>query len=151
MTIVVKRVFPAIWAGFAIWLLVLAGLDATSPAGVVPHLFRLGIVLAGLAYLLITSSSLMDEVIDCGGHLIVRNGRVEERISIASIINVNQGSVSQHSRITLRLDRPCRFGNEIAFIPTGRFTFNLLENEIADELISRVDRARRIVAKSPIR
>ncbi|HRG16069.1 MAG TPA: hypothetical protein PLB00_08730 [Pseudomonadota bacterium] len=149
MTIVVKRVFPALWVGFAIWILVLGGLDATHPSDIVRHMFPLGFALVGLAYFLVTSSSLMDEVIDCGSHLIVRNNRNEVRILIASIMNVNQGSARHHSRITLRLDRSCQFGNEIAFIPTGRFTFNLLENEVAEELIARVDRARRIGKRYP--
>jgi len=47
-------------------------------------------------------------------------------------------------RITLRLVRPGRFGREITFTPVKPFTMNpFTRNPVADDLIERVDKARR--------
>jgi hypothetical protein len=47
-------------------------------------------------------------------------------------------------RITLKLARPGRFGDEVVFLPQKPFSFNVFaKNPIAEDLILRVDAARR--------
>jgi hypothetical protein len=86
----------------------------------------------------------VDEVYDCGDSLLIRNRGKEERINLSNIINVNVSSNTNPRRITLRLDKPGRLGNEIAFSPESRgFNINpFAKNEIGEDLIVRVDRAR---------
>ena len=86
---------------------------------------------------------LVDEVWDDGNHLIVRNGKQEERIPLSTIMNVNYMRANP-PRITLTLRKPCHFGNEITFSPVTRNMWfkPFSKNPIVQELIERIDAAR---------
>lgn len=146
MTFLVKWILPWSWLGTGLSLIVINWIGSGADTDLTHWMFVTGISLAGFAFLVITSRSLMDEVTDHGGHLVIRNGRQEERIPIGTIVNVNIAPLQSYSRITLRLDRPCRFGREIGFMPAGKLAWNPLVNEVADDLIARSDRARRVIA-----
>jgi hypothetical protein len=61
------------------------------------------------------------------------------------VINVSASMFVNPPRITLQLAQPGRFGDEVAFSPRTRTRLNpFARNEIAEDLIQRVDRARRI-------
>jgi hypothetical protein len=138
-----KRIFPVIWFGFLAFFLAITlttGVAAINPVAVVVPL-----VMGVFGYFLFRHLvfDLVDEVYDCGDELLVRNGGVEERLPLSNIINVSATMMVNPPRITLRLDRPGRFGPEIAFSPVTRFGFRLFaRNPIAEDLILRVDRAR---------
>ena len=86
---------------------------------------------------------LADEVYDFGEHLVVKNGGVEEVIKLADVMNVSIQTNMNPPRITLRLVRPSRFGEEVTFSPIRPFTLNpFAKNEVAEDLIRRVDSAR---------
>jgi hypothetical protein len=87
---------------------------------------------------------LMDEVIDNGDYLTVKNKGEVATINLENIMNVSQTSNQNPPRITLRLRSRSRFGDEVSFIPASEFSLNPFQkNSIGDDLIERVDRARR--------
>jgi len=88
----------------------------------------------------------VDEVFDCGDHLLVKRGGEEERVPLWNIINVNFAKNPQNisAAITLRLATPGKFGSEITFRPPPRIYFGFPpRSEIAEDLVVRADQARR--------
>ncbi len=86
----------------------------------------------------------MDEVWDDGNELIVVNGGHVERIALSNIMNVSYSGFTNPKRITLTLRQPCRWGSAITFTPPARFMrLALMAHPVADDLIQRVDQARR--------
>jgi hypothetical protein len=86
---------------------------------------------------------LADEVYDCGDSLLIRNGGEEDLVPLSSIMNVSVSTYVNPPRITLRLVRSGKFGDEIAFSPVKPFTLNpFAKNEVAEDLILRVHQAR---------
>jgi hypothetical protein len=84
-----------------------------------------------------------DEVYDCGDELLIKNRGREDRIKLSNVINVNVSSFTNPPRITLRLDKPGRLGPEISFPAITAFSLNpFAKNQIGEDLIVRVDRAR---------
>jgi hypothetical protein len=129
-----KWIFPVFWFGF------IAFFTVSSTFYLVPA----AMALFGFVLMKKLVWDLVDEVYDCGDSLLIRNRGKEERINLSNIINVNVSSNTNPRRITLRLDKPGRLGNEIAFSPESRgFNINpFAKNEIGEDLIVRVDRAR---------
>jgi len=145
----VKKVFPIAWFGV---------LSAFFVFGVVsgdlvkePFMAVAPIVMAVFGFFIMKKIawSLVDEVHDHGDYLIVKSGDAGERIEIADIMNVSADPMTSRKRITLRLRRASRFGDEISFVPAAPFTLNpFARNPIADDLIARVDSARRAHART---
>ena len=142
-TFFMKRVFPLIWFGFLIFFV--AGPLASGRASFPPVFFIAPLVMVIIGYIVLKKLvwNLADEVTDLGDSLLVRRGAEEERVPISRILNVSVSAHSNPQRITLRLARPGKFGDEIAFAPVTRFSLNpFAKSEIFEDLIVRVDRAR---------
>lgn len=87
---------------------------------------------------------LADEVWDEGDALRVRYGEDEERIPLAEISNLSYSGLTNPPRITLTLRIAGRFGREVTFSPPQSFLSPLFRrNPLVDDLIERVDAARR--------
>ncbi|MBS0456952.1 MAG: hypothetical protein JSS44_06440 [Proteobacteria bacterium] len=88
---------------------------------------------------------LADEVKDGGSYLLVRRGSIEVRVQLAEIINVSMSQYTNPPRLSLRLAKPCKLGDEIVFMPTrqGLGLNPFTRNPVAEDLMQRVDRARR--------
>jgi Ca2+/Na+ antiporter len=86
--------------------------------------------------------NLADEVSDGGDFLLVRRGSVEERVQLSDIMNVSYDQSNKMPRLTLRLRKPGKFGDEIVFCPRHSIWIPSARNAIADDLILRVERAR---------
>ena len=102
--------------------------------------------MAGVGFILMRSLlwDLVDEVIDTGDAFIVRKGKLQERIPISNVINVSFQSYTNPPRLTLTLKQPGVFGKEFSFIiQQQRAIFSVKRNPLVDELIERVDAARR--------
>jgi hypothetical protein len=145
-TLVSKRIFPVFWvvilAAFSIPMI----LAWRSGATVDPGILIVPIVATAIGYFVMkrTVFNLVDEVWDRGDDLLVRNKGQEDRIPLADIMNVSYTMFGNNRRATLKLRTPCRFGSEVAFMPVApawRFTF--FKNPILEELIDRIDAARR--------
>ena len=77
--------------------------------------------------------------------MLFRSRDVEERVLLSNVMNVSVTPHMNPPRITLRLVEPCRLGSEIAFSPATPFTWSpFAKNPVAEDLIVRVDKARRV-------
>jgi hypothetical protein len=149
MTFFYKRIFPFIWFGF---LALLAGFTVLAPmsghnVNGPPPAFLAALALMGVfGYFMMRKIAfdLVDEVLDAGDALVVRNGSVEDHIALSNIINVSYTQFTNPPRATLTLRSPSRLGEKITFCPTHsmlRLPFS--NNPVIEDLIKRVDAARR--------
>lgn len=149
MTFFYKRVFPFIWFGFLALFFAVGALSplfgaksSASPVAFLPALAFMGIV----GYLIMRKMTLdlVDEVLDAGDALIVRNGDVEDHVALSDIINVSYTQFANPSRATLSLRNPSRLGDRITFCPpTAILRLPFSPNPVIEDLIRRVDAARR--------
>ncbi len=142
-TFFIKKIFPVIWLGgvaFAIIITILAGALRAGPQFLIGPILMLVI---GFVIFRKLVWDLADEVCDGGDFLIVRRGSVEDRVQLADIMNVSISQFSNPPRLSLRLRKPGKFGDEIVFSPPRTSVFNpFARNPVAEDLIKRVDRAR---------
>lgn len=150
MTFFYKRIFPVIWFGFLLLFMAayflppsVGGKVSGSPVGffLVPALM----MIIGYFAMKKLVFDLVDEVLDAGDALVVRNGDREERVALVDIINVNYVQFSNPPRITLSLRIPSQFGDEVTFCAPARFNpfMAFSKSPVIDELIKRIDAARR--------
>jgi hypothetical protein len=142
-TFFIKRIFPAFWFGFLALFLVIGaatGVWRKEPVFVIQPL-----LMAAFGFFLFRKLlwDLADEVRDGGNYLLVRRGSVEERIALASVMNVDSSQFTNPRRITLRLRSASKLGDQIVFIPKTSFQLNpFARNPVAEALILRIDRLR---------
>ncbi len=139
-----KLLFPFLWYSVLLVSTMVAGVTGVwrlQPALLLVPLL-MGVI--GLVVMKQVIWDLADEVYDCGDSLLVKNRGIEQRVPLADIINDSVTVAMNPPRITLRLANPGVMGPEIVFTPMRRFSFNpIARKPIADELVLRVDRARR--------
>jgi hypothetical protein len=145
-TFFLKKIFPVIWLGVILSVLapalMLGALEKAGPIILIGPIFMVGI--GAIVYRKLIFD-LADEVHDGGDFLKVRKGSEEETIPLANIMNVSATTMINPPRITLKLLKPGRFGDEVSFSPVKPFSFNAFaRNGIAEDLIVRVDAARRL-------
>jgi hypothetical protein len=156
MTFFYKWVFPIFW--FGISALVLAtGLAAllfggkASGDSLVFLLVPASMAIVGYFIMRKLVFDLVDEVLDAGDALVIRNRGIEERIPLADIINVNYAQATQPPRVTLSLRSRSQFGDRVTFCAPVRFSpsvgFSLFAMfspiPVIDDLIKRIDAVRR--------
>jgi hypothetical protein len=144
-----KRVFPIIWFGFLAFFMaspfvtpLMGGTTSGSPLAflAVPALM----MLIGYFFMKKTVFDLVDEVLDGGDVLVIRNSGIEERVALSDIMNVSYSPLVSPPRVTLSLRRPSIFGDRISFCAPMSFV-PFSTSPIIDELIRRIDAARRVV------
>ena len=143
-----KRVFPIIWFGFLVVFVSVAAVSALGAGAGLSSLFFMVIpvFVAFVGYTVMKQFiwDLVDEVYDHGDYLVVKNRGEDTRIELADIMNVSVSTMNP-PRITLRLRQPTKLGSAVSFSPVKSFrwypSFNT-SNEVAEDLIVRVDRAR---------
>jgi hypothetical protein len=141
-----KRVFPAIWFGFLVIFMAspfVAPLIGESTSGS-PMAFLLVpafLIVFGFFSMKKLVFDLVDEVLDAGDALVVRNGHLEERVALSDITNVGDAQFMNPPRVTLSLRNPGMFGDRVSFCaPVSLMPFST--SPIIDELIKRIDAAR---------
>ena len=138
-----KRAFPVFWFGFLALFVVIALVGGAANKDLVFLAVPCVLALFGFFVFRRLIWDLADEVIDAGDALIVRNRGEEDTVPLSNIMNVSASTLTNPSRITLRLARAGRFGREIVFSPKRPFTLNpFARNPVAEDLIVRVDDAR---------
>lgn len=85
---------------------------------------------------------LADEVRDGGDYLLVRNGAIQEKLMVRDLATVSRGFGHNPERLILRLRRPGRLGDTIAFIPRGQRWFPFVEHPLVLELRTRAELLR---------
>ncbi|HET7451782.1 MAG TPA: hypothetical protein VFL12_03525 [Thermoanaerobaculia bacterium] len=144
-TAFLKRGFPVFWVVILAVIAVSVYADPRAVPrdkaivyyGVIPPIALLGWFLWRKLL-----ADLADEVWDAGGELIVRNRGVEAHVVLSNIVNVDCEWVTNPQRITLTLREPSVLGREIVFAPLVQWVL-MRRSPIADDLVRRVDEARR--------
>jgi hypothetical protein len=142
-TFFAKKVFPAIWFGFLVFILATVLMSGIWMK--VPFILIVPCLMTVFGYFLFKKLVwvLADEVHDCGEYLLVKKGREEERVMLTNVMNVSAPIFINPKQITLRLIEPGKFGDEIVFSPVFKFSLNpFVRNDVAEDLIVRVDQAR---------
>jgi hypothetical protein len=142
-----KRVFPVLWFGILAISVLAASLPSRRAHVEAIPMMVVPVVMAIVGYILFRRllSDLVDEVWDDGEDLIVKNAGLEGRVPLKGIINIGYSLLTNPERVTLTLRDAGPFGKEFTFMPLNRpLSFRwLARNPIIDELIERVDQARR--------
>src|SRR6202035_3469903 len=86
-------------------------------------------------------SDLVDEDLDDGDALVVKNNGQEQRIALADITNVSYAAMTSPPRVVLSLRHPTLFGDQVAFCAPVQIMMMSQSPVIAD-LIKRVEQAR---------
>ena len=145
MTFFYKRVFPIFWFGFLTLFIIGPGVIAwTSGNAPPPMFFAVPIFMMVFGYFLMKRFvfNLVDEVLDAGDALLVKNGGQQERIPLADITNISYAQMMNPPHVTLSLRQPSSFGDKVTFCaPTRLLPF--APSPVIDDLIRRVDAARR--------
>jgi hypothetical protein len=140
-----KRVFPILFIGFLVVIIAIPLLRG-SEFGDYPPLpfFIVPIVMIVIFFFIMKKLvfDLVDEVMDQGDYLLVKNGGREDRIALSDITNVNYQALMSPPRVTLSLRQPCVFGSQVTFCAPV-YLIPFVTSPLIDKLIARVDEARR--------
>jgi hypothetical protein len=137
-----KRIFPVLWLGmaavFVASVLISGHLESESLLFLI-----IPILIAAFGYFLMRKRTfdLVDEVLDTGDALLVRNSDREERVAFSDIVNVNYSHAMDPPRVTRLLRTPNSFGREITFCPPIRLV-PFSKSPVVDELIAKIDAKR---------
>jgi hypothetical protein len=147
MTFFYKRIFPIIWFGFLTLFMaapfilpMIGGAISGSP---MPFLIAPVMMIVGYFFMKRLIFDLVDEVLDAGDALVIRNGHLEERVALSDIMNVGYSQFMNPPRVTLSLRSPGMFGDRVSFCAPVSLMPTFSTSPIIDELIKRVDAARR--------
>ena len=149
MTFFNKRVFPALFLGFATIFLLFAVytiffqhqfLPKDAPPAAV--MITVPLLMLGFGFVLFKNLcfDLMDEVYDCGDGLLVRNGGKEDRIGFNEISNISYAYMQNPQKVTLSIRRETAFGHEVSFAPPVVW-FPFAKSPIVKTLIDKVEHA----------
>jgi hypothetical protein len=135
-----KRIFPILWFGILGVTLLVALKDGAE--GLPSVLLPLGMMAFGYLIMRLLIFDMLDQVLDDGDALVLKNGGKEERIALSDIDSVSYSTFVSPPRVVLALRRPTIFGDKVAFgAPlTG---LPLIKSEVVTDLIARVEKARR--------
>ena len=145
LTFFYKRVFPIIWFGFLIAVMIGPTLVAWRNGQAPDPMFLIGpVAMMGFGYFIMKKLvfDLVDEVFDAGDALLVKNGARQEQIPLAAITNISYVQMANPPRVTLSLRQPTSFGDKVTFCAPTRF-MPFATSPVIDDLIKRVDAARR--------
>jgi hypothetical protein len=140
-----KRVFPVIWFGFLLIFFAVSLFGGSRSGGfpLVPFLIVPALMIVfGYFILKKLIFDLVDEVLDAGDALLIRNGTQQEQVLLADIMNVSYSQFVNPPRVTLLLRNPGIFGAKVSFCAPVRFV-PFSTSPVIDELIERIDAKRR--------
>lgn len=106
-------------AALTAFIILPAAVDGSLAANPLPPVLAVG-VLAGCWAIFFWKTQVhrvADEVVDCGDHLKVRRGSLEEDIAFSRISAVSESTHVGIPRISVHLRELCRFGRRIEFLP----------------------------------
>jgi hypothetical protein len=146
MTFVNKRVFPVVYFGLLLAFmavpLALSIVRNTAPPPLAAFIVPAILIVSGYFLMRRLIFILVDEVWDNGNVLVIKNRGEQERIALSDIKTVSYSPFANPPRVTLSFLRSTAFGDEIIFNGPMRF-MAFGGNPVLQDLIDRVDRARR--------
>jgi hypothetical protein len=140
-----KRVFPLLDLGI---LLVFSAIVLVSSlqSGELPPMPLLiipaAIVAVGYVFTRFLVRDLVDEVLDDGDALIIKNGERQQRVLLSDILAVDHSVLVNPPRVTLTLGRLGPFGTKVTFCAPLRF-LPFTTSPVVRDLTARIDAARR--------
>jgi hypothetical protein len=140
-----KRIFPIVWFGFLAVFLTVSVFNGLNTGRYPPLPFFIGpVIMTVFGYFVMKKLifDLVDEVVDLGDTLLIKNGNQEERVALSDIMNVNYSALVSPPRVTLSMRKPSKFGAQITFCAPIRFV-PFATSPAINGLIARVDAARR--------
>jgi hypothetical protein len=147
-TVWYKRGLPILWFGFlAVFFaagLLSGGFEKDVMFLIVPC------IMAMFGYFMIKKLvwDLVDEVYVDQNSLLIKNRGEEDHVALSNVMNVSATMLVNPPRVTLRLVKPCKFGDEITFTPATAFTLNpFAKNQVTEDLIVSVHNARLLAAR----
>ena len=144
-TFLYKWVFPIFWFGLLLLFLVFGLIGALRSERFPSLLFLIvPLLMMAFGYFIMKKLifDLVDEVVDLGDALMIRNGDRQERVALSDIVNVSYSSFVNPPRVTLSLRTPGVFGSRVSFCaPIRLMPFST--SPVIDALIERIDAARR--------
>ncbi|MDB4429998.1 hypothetical protein N9163_01620 [bacterium] len=141
MTCFYKSVFPVIWCGFLITIIVSTSISSIQKGELPPSYLLVLILMLFLGYFVFKTLAfdLVDELLEEGYELIVIYKGKQTRIPLRQISHVGEPSYSNPRRITLTLREPSALGSKISFCPTSQ----LFEgSSVHSHLIHRINDAQ---------
>ena len=136
-----KKVFPTFWLGFVIIFFVISIVFGAYEKSIMFIVTPIIMFIFGSILFKKLVWDLCDLVIDEGESLLIKKGKLEQRVYLKDIVNINH-QLSSPERVVLSVRSEGSIGKELAFIPL--FHMRLFStNKHVLELISRVDNARR--------
>jgi hypothetical protein len=147
MTFFYKRIFPVVWFGFLALFIAtpfIAPMFGGTISGSSLGFFLAPVVMMIVGYFTMKKLlfDLVDEVLDAGDALVIRNGHLEDRVALSNITNVGYAQFMNPPRVTLSLRNPSMFGDRISFCAPVSIMPTFSTSPIIEELIKRVDAAR---------
>lgn len=142
-TFFIKKVFPLLWFSFLAFFIFMGILHGAMKQNPIVLIMPIFMAVFGLVLMKKLVWDLMDEVYDCGDHLLIKNYNQTDQIYLADIINLSASTLVNPPQIKLKLRQPSKFGDEVAFLPKVGLRLNPFARiKIADDLILRIDQAR---------
>ena len=139
-----KWAFPVMWfVILAAFAMVALTVPVFRPISTRSLFLATAIFMAVLGYLIFRKLmfDLVDEVIDEGDSLVVKNRGNSDRIALSDIRNVSYSALINPARVTLSLRKPSVFGDEVTFCaPFCLIPF--ASHPTINQLIERIDAAR---------
>ena len=137
------KAFPFFFFGFLAFMLALMMMNGALGAPMF-LLTLVAISVIGYFYWKVSLRDIMDEVYDCGDFLVLKKRCEEDTVLLSNINNVRFSTDRRgvSARITLSLDSPGKFGQEVSFAPPPQIYFGAPKNEIAADLLDRARSGR---------
>jgi hypothetical protein len=140
-----KRVFPIIWFGGLLLFIAFGSIGALRSERSPSLLFLIvPLLMVAFGYFIMKKMifDLVDEVVDVGDALMIRNGGRQERVALSNVMNVSYSPFVNPPRVTLSLRTPGAFGSRVTFCAPIRLV-PFSSSPVIDALIERIDAARR--------
>lgn len=148
-TVWYKRGFPILWFGFLAVFFAAGLLSGAMERDAVFLIVPCIMLVFGYFMVKKLIWDLVDEVYVDQDSLLIKNRGEEERIALSNVMNVSATVLVNPPRVTLRLVKPSKFGDEITFTPVREFTLNpFAKNPVTEDLIMNVHNARLRVART---
>jgi len=91
----------------------------------------------------VLASDLADDVVDLGHSLVIRRGKVSDRVPLANLLKIEASFVVNPPRMTFHFLAPTAFGKAVSFCPVSVRSINpLAVHPLAEELTIRAQEAR---------
>lgn len=148
-TALTKWATPFVWTALVIFLFVAGLREKEEKLGAPFYIWVVVFAIAGFASWWFLVRDFADKVYDCGDHLLVRRGDVEEKVPLLDILRVSESPFGESLRIVVHLMVPGRLGRFVAFMPPNPglqinpFAKNRIVQDLNGRILSARDSARR--------